>query len=57
MAIYWKASEEIELEEEQAEANLEAFLKERTLVSLHDINLLKRSKLTEAGHCLGCLTT
>lgn len=53
MAIYWKASEEIELEEEQTEAKLEALLKESTLViSLHVINLLKRSKLTKAGHCL-----
>ena len=58
MAIYWKASEEIELEEEQTEAKLEALLKESTLViSLHVINLLKRSKLIKAGHCLWCLTT
>ena len=53
MAIYWKASEEIELEEEQTEAKLEALLKESTLViSLHDINLLKKSKLTKARQCL-----
>lgn len=42
MATYWKASGEIELEEEQTEAKLEALLKESTLViSLHDINIFE----------------
>ena len=42
MATYWKASGEIELEEEQTEAKLEALLKKSTLViSLHDINLFE----------------
>ena len=39
---FWKASGEIELEEEQTEAKLEALLKKSTLViSLHDINLFE----------------
>lgn len=42
MVTYWKAPGEIELEEEQTEAELEALLKESTLViSLHDINLFE----------------
>lgn len=42
MATYWKTSGEIELEEEQTEAKLEALLKESTLViSLHHINLFE----------------
>ena len=42
MATYWKASEEIELEEEQTEAKLEALLKKsRLVISLHDINLFE----------------
>lgn len=53
MVTYWKASGEIELEEEQTEAKLEALLKESTLViSLHDINLSEKKKAHKAGECL-----
>lgn len=43
MVTYWKAPGEIELEEEQTEAKLEALLKESTLViGLHDINFFEK---------------
>lgn len=48
MVTYWKAPGEIELEEEQTEAKLEALLKESTLViSLHDINLFEEKEIHE----------
>ena len=50
---------EIELEEEQTEAKLEALLKESTLViSLHDINLFEEKWAHKADSvCLLCLKT